>query len=125
MSNEVQLVDGSPRYGTRHDEAPQQTGPAQVVRAEETAAAAGLGLDPLAAAIDRRLASPWADTEDAALQALRAEHPQELAMARELVRLHLGSQRQWHLKAQAVRDQQLAAARRREAPGRSWAFAWD
>ncbi|TWD54071.1 hypothetical protein FB478_103491 [Arthrobacter sp. AG367] len=37
-----------------------------------------------------------------------------------LVRLHLGSQRQWRIKAQAVRDKQLAGiwARRRSA-GRS------
>lgn len=118
MSNEYQLVDGSPRYGTRHEETPQQTGPAQL-RVEETAeAAARLGLDDMAAAIDRRLDSAWADAEDPAVAALRKEHPEELAAARALVKLHLGSQRQWRLKAQAVRDKQLAGTvARRKASG--------
>ncbi|MFE4541498.1 hypothetical protein [Arthrobacter sp. NPDC056727] len=120
MSNEYQLVDGSPRYGTRHDETPQDTGAAQSPRVEETAeAAARLGLDHVAAAIDRRLTSPWAEKEDA-VQALRAQYPEELASARALVRLHLGSQRQWRLKAQAVRDKQLAATmHRRRMSGRA------
>jgi hypothetical protein len=117
MSNEFQLVDGSPRYGMRHDEAQQRTDPAEP-RAEETAeAAARLGLDHLAAAIDRRLTSHWAEKEDTVL-ALRAEHPEELAAARALVKVHLGSQRQWRLKAQAVRDKNLTATmRRRRASG--------
>lgn len=119
VNNKYQLVDGSPRYGARRDEAPQQTGPAQIRRVEEIAeAAARLGLDHLAAAIDRRLTSFWADKEDPLIAALRAEHSEELAAARALVRLHLGSQRQWRLKAQAVRDEHLAATtRRRKASG--------
>jgi hypothetical protein len=79
MSNEYQLVDGG--YGTRHDDAatPQQTRPVQATRVEETAeAAARLGLDHPAAAIDRRLTSSWAEKEGTTLQALRAEHPEEL-----------------------------------------------
>lgn len=120
MSNEYQLVDGSPRYGTRHEETPQQTSPAQL-RVEETAeAAARLGLDDMAAAIDRRLGSAWADAEDPAVDALRTEHPEELAAARALVKLHLGSQRQWRLKAQSVRDKKLAGTlARRKASGRA------
>jgi hypothetical protein len=72
----------------------------------------------MAAAIDRRLASAWADAPDPAVTALRKEHPEELAAARALVKLHLGTQRQWRLKAQAVRDKQLAATvRRRRVSG--------
>ena len=79
---------------------------------------ARLGLDDMAAAIARRLGSAWADTQDGALAALRQDNPEELAAARELVKLHLGSQRQWRLKAQAVRDQQLASlVARRKASG--------
>lgn len=119
MSNGYQLVDGSPRYGTRHEKAPQQTSPAQPVRIEETVeAAARLGLDDMAAAIDRRLDSAWADAPDPAVTALRKENPEELAAARALVKLHLGTQRQWRLKAQAVRDKQLAGiVARRKASG--------
>lgn len=36
------------------------------------------------------------------------DHPEELAAAQVLVKLHLGSQRRWRLRAQAVRDRQLA-----------------
>ncbi|TSE14993.1 hypothetical protein B1A87_002725 [Arthrobacter sp. KBS0703] len=119
MSNEYQLVDGSPRYGARHEGTPQQTSPAQPLRVEETAeAAARLGLNDMAAAIDRRLDSAWADAEDPVVTALRKENPEELAAARALVQLHLGSQRQWRLKAQAVRDKQLAGTvARRKASG--------
>lgn len=121
MSNEYQLVDGSPRYGARHEDAATraQTVPVQAARVEETAeAAARLGLDHLAAAIDRRLSSSWAEKDDTALQSLRDAHPEELAAARALVKLHLGSQRQWRLKAQAIRDKHLAATmRRRKASG--------
>jgi hypothetical protein len=117
MTNEYHLADGSPRYGHRTDASAVQPAPA-TVRAEEAAeGAARLGLDDMAAAIDRRLASAWADAPDPAVTALRAENPEELAAARALVKLHLGSQRQWRLKAQAVRDRQLAGlvARRRAA----------
>lgn len=121
MSNEYHLADGSPRYGHRTEAATEQPAPATTVRAEEAAVgAASLGLDDLAAAIDRRLGSSWADAPDPAVNALREEHPEELAAARELVKLHLGSQRQWRLKAQAVRDKQLAGlVSRRKASGRS------
>lgn len=89
------------------------------VRVEEAAeGAARLGLDEMAAAIDRRLGSAWADTPDLVLSALRQDNPVELAAARELVNLQLGSQRQWRLKAQAVRDQRLARlVARRKASG--------
>jgi hypothetical protein len=120
MSNEYQLVDGTPRYGARHDaDTSQATAPAPAQRAEETAdAAARLGLDHLAAAIDRRLTSSWADQKDPLVEALRTEHPEALAAARALVKLHLGSQRQWRLKAQTIRNTYLAAtAQRRRASG--------
>lgn len=121
MNNEYHLADGSPRYGSRTsvpDGAKPLPGPRSrsVVRAEEAAeGAARLGLDDMAAAIDRRLTSSWADAPDPVVVALRKDHPEELAAARALVTLHLGSQRQWRLKAQAVRDKQLAGtlARRR------------
>lgn len=118
MSNEYQLVDGSPRYGSRTDHT-QQTAQAPALRVEETAeAAARLGLDDMAAAIDCRLTSSWADKEDPLVATLRKDHPEELAAARALVKLHLGSQRQWRLKAQTVRDSRLAAVmRRRRASG--------
>jgi hypothetical protein len=49
---------------------------------------------------------------------LRNAHPFELLAARALVKLHLGSQRQWRRKAQAVRDKHLhATMRRRRAAG--------
>jgi hypothetical protein len=49
---------------------------------------------------------------------LRRGHPEELDAARALVKLHLGSQRQWRLKAQAIRDKHLAATMsRRRATG--------
>lgn len=61
------------------------------------------------------------------MTALRDDHPEELAAARALVKLHLGSQRQWRLKAQAVRDNLLAyvVGRRKAsaAPGQSWPCA--
>jgi hypothetical protein len=46
------------------------------------------------------------------------EHPEELAATPALVQLHLGSQRQWRLKAWAVHDKQLAGTvARRKASG--------
>lgn len=119
MSNEYQLVDGSPRYGRRAEaDAAGQAAPAPAVRVEEAAeSAASLGLDDLAAAIDRRLVSSWADGPDPLVTGMRKEHPEELAAARALVKLHLGTQRQWRLKAQVVRDKHLAPTlhRRRTA----------
>jgi hypothetical protein len=120
MSNEYQLVDGSPRYGSRDENhASRQEPAASRIRVEEPAQEASrLGLDHLAAAIDRRLTSSWADREDPLLAALKKAHPDELKAARDLVTLHLGSQRQWRMKAQAVRDKHLAATmRRRRAAG--------
>lgn len=117
MNSEYHLADGSPRYGHR-TVAPSTFPEAPPVKVEETAlAAARLGLDDLAAAIDRRLTSSWADKADPVVEALRKDHPAELAAARDLVRLHLGTQRQWRLKAQLVRDRHLADTllRRREA----------
>jgi hypothetical protein len=117
MSNEYQLVGGSPRYGSRSDD---HTNSAQTpLRAEEAAeSAARLGLDDMAAAIDRRLNAVWADREDPAVTALRKDHPEELAAAKALVKLHLGTQRQWRLKAQAVRDKHVASVMlRRRASG--------
>lgn len=117
MGNEYHLADGSPRYGHRSEQASTyHSTPAVTVRVEETAeGAARLGLDDLAGAIDRRLGGTWADAPDPVVAALRKNHPAELAAARALVKLHLGSQRQWRLKAQAVRDKQLEGilARRR------------
>ena len=121
MSNEYQLADGSPRYGhrTASASAVQATSPGSAP-AEVAEGAAKLSLDVMAAAIDRRLRSAWADEPDPAVEALRRENPEELAAARALVRLHLGSQRQWRIKAQAVRDKQLAGVwARRRAAGRS------
>jgi hypothetical protein len=121
LSNEYQLVDGSPRYGSRDENhTPQAPAPAgSAIKVEGPAQEASrLGLDHLAAAIDRRLTSSWADRENALVRALREAHPEELKAARDLVRLHLGSQRQWRFKAQAVRDKHLAATmRRRRAAG--------
>ncbi|MFF2245754.1 hypothetical protein ACFVTM_16400 [Arthrobacter sp. NPDC058130] len=120
MSNEYHLADGSPRYGSRNTVPDAEATPTprlkHAARVEETAeAAARLGLDDLAAAIDRRLASSWADGPDSLVSGLRKDHPEELNAARALVKLHWGSQRQWRLKAQVVRDKQLAGtmARRR------------
>lgn len=120
MNHRYNLADGSPRYGTRSVEtgATGQAAPRPTpgVRAEEAAAgAARLGLDEMSAAIDRRPRSSCADAPDPLVAGLRSEHPQELTAARALVKLHLGSQRQWRLKAQEVRDRQLAGvtARRR------------
>lgn len=121
MANEYQLVDGTPRYGTR-------TGPAAVAAASSAPAnrveaaaeaAARLGLDHLAAAIDRRLRSAWADKPDPLITALRTAHPEELLAARALVKLHLGSQRSWLIKAQRLRDRGLEStmARRRASGG--------
>jgi hypothetical protein len=119
MSNQYHLADGTPRYGHRTEASPAGTAPPATVRVEEAAeGAARLGLDDMAAAIDRRLGSDWADAQDQALATLREQNPDELAAARELVKLHLGTQRQWRLKAQAVRDKQLAGlVARRKASG--------
>jgi hypothetical protein len=119
MKNKYELVDGSPRYGSRSENHTQASVPAVFGRVEESVNAASmLGLDHLAAAIDRRLTAPWSDREDPLVAGLRKAHPEELAAARALVRLHLGSQRQWRLKAHAVRDQHLAATiSRRKASG--------
>lgn len=118
LSNEYQLIDGSPRYGSRTTE-PETERPAIKVRVEEPAeAAARLGLDHMAAAIDRRLTSSWADRPNPLVTAMRQAHPEELAAAKAIVTKHLGSQRQWRMKAQAVRDGHLAATmRRRRAAG--------
>lgn len=115
MNNKYELVDGSPRYGSRsEDHSMPETAPVPSVRAEEAAqTAAGLGLDHLAAAIDRRLTRSWSDKEDPLLIGLRKSHPEDLGAARAMVKQHLGSQRQWRLKAQAERDKHLAATRRR------------
>jgi hypothetical protein len=119
MKNEYHLADGSPRYGHRSEENTSQPAPAAGIRVEEAAEeAARLGLDEMAAAIDKRLTSAWADAADASVAALRKQNPEELAAARALVRGHLGSQRQWRMKAQAVRDKQLAGVMsRRKASG--------
>lgn len=120
MSTEYQLIDGSPRYGSRSEtQATAQDPGVARVRVEEAAeGAARLGLDQMAAAINRRLTSSWADRENPAVEALRKEHPEELAAARALVKLHLGSQRQWRLKAEKVRDKHLSGTtRRRRAAG--------
>ncbi|MHC6591530.1 hypothetical protein [Arthrobacter sp. C152] len=129
MSNEYQLADGSPRYGHR-TESPAGEHPAPATAAAPDAAegAVQLSLDALAAAIDRRLTSAWADVPDPAVQSLREHHPEELRAARALVKLHLGSQRQWRLKAQAVRDKRLtgpmarpgASARSRQVLALRW-----
>jgi len=121
MSNEYQLADGSPRYGHRTDSVNSpQAATTFAAPAEVAEGAAKLSLDGMAAAIDRRLRSAWADEPDPAVEALRRDNPEELAAARALVRLHLGSQRQWRIKAQAVRDKQLAGTwTRRRAAGRS------
>jgi hypothetical protein len=118
MSNEYHLADGTPRYGSRTTE-PDAPAARIGARAEEAAqAAARLGLDDMAAAIDHRLASSWADAPDPLVTGLRKDHPEELTAARALVKLHLGSQRQWRMKAQAVRDKQLEPLmRRRRASG--------
>lgn len=123
MSNEYHLADGSPRYGSRTTKPTETATPAPRTRpeprAEEAAqTAARLGLDDMAAAIDRRLGSSWADAPDPLVAGLRSDYPEELTAARALVKLHMGSQRQWRLKAQAVRDKQLEPLmRRRRASG--------
>ncbi|ELT43547.1 hypothetical protein [Arthrobacter nitrophenolicus] len=121
MSNGYNLADGTPRYGRRTGPGQNQQPTAVAPRVEEAAiGAAQLGLDTLAAAIDRRLSSSWADAQDPALMALRNENPEELAAARALVKLHLGSQREWRFKAQAIRDKRLAGMMaRRKASGRA------
>jgi hypothetical protein len=120
MSNEYRLDDGMPRYGSRSEGyTPHETAPAAAVRVEEVPeGAARLGLDEMAAAIYRRLTNSWADRDNPLVAAMRKTHPEELAAARALVKLHLGSQRQWRLKAEAVRNKRLAATmRRRRASG--------
>lgn len=119
MSNEYHLADGSPRYGHRSEPTTDQPATAPGIRVEEAAEeAARLGLDEMAAAIDRRLASAWADKPDISVVTLREQNPEELAAARALVKVHLGTQRQWRMKAQAVRDKQLAGLMaRRKASG--------
>ncbi|MDJ0459915.1 hypothetical protein PUN71_022160 [Arthrobacter sp. NQ7] len=119
MSNEYHLADGSPRYGHRSEPSTDQPAATAGFRVEEAAeGAARLGLDEMAAAIDKRLSSSWADKPDASLAALRDQNPEELAAAKALVKLHLGSQRQWRMKAQAVRDKQLSGLLdRRKASG--------
>lgn len=114
MSNEYRLDDGMPRYGSRSEGyTPHEAAPAAAVRVEEAPeGAARLGLDEMAAAIDRRLTSSWADRDNPLVAAMRKTHPEELAAARALVKLHLGSQRQWRLKAEAVRNKRLAATMR-------------
>lgn len=88
MSNQYQLCDGSPRYGHRAETpAPHQGPPARVEEAVE--GAARLGLDAMAAAINRRLTSAWADKTNPLVAALREDYPEELAAARELALLHL------------------------------------
>lgn len=120
MENQYHLLDGSPRYGTRTGPAePEAAAPVKRNRVEATAeAAARLGLDHLAAAIDRRLRSPWADKADPLVTGLRNDHPDELLAARALVKLTLGSQRAWLMAAQAVRDRELQSLKaRRNASG--------
>ncbi|GAA2134432.1 hypothetical protein GCM10009825_18050 [Arthrobacter humicola] len=115
MSNEYRLDDGTQRYGSRSNSyTPHEATPAAAVRAEEAAeVAARLGLDEMAAAIDRRLTSSWADTDNYLVVAMRKTHPEELTAARALVKLHLGTQRQWLLKAEAVRNKRLATTMHR------------
>lgn len=117
--NEYHLADGSPRYGHRTETAADQPAAVTSVRVEEAAeGAARLGLDEMAAAIDKRLTSAWADRPDKSVADLREQNPEELAAARALVKVHLGSQRQWRMKAQTVRDKQLAGVTaRRKATG--------
>ena len=119
MSNEHNLV-ASPRYGSRSGAYTSVEAPAPTrVRVEEAAeGAARLGLDHMAAAIDRRLTSSWADTANPLVTALRKAHPVELEAAKTIVKTHLGSQRQWRLKAEKVRNKHLSATmRRRRAAG--------
>jgi hypothetical protein len=109
MSNEYHLADGSPRYGHRTESPADQPAPSANARVEEAAeGAARLGLNEMAAAIDKRLTSAWADSPDTSVAILRKQNPDELAAAKALVKLHLGSQRQWRMKAQSARDKQLS-----------------
>jgi hypothetical protein len=119
IMNEYHLADGSPRYGHRTDQNTCQPAATTALKVEEAAeGAARLGLDEMAAAIDRRLTSAWAETPDKSVAILREQNPEELAAARALVKVHLGNQRQWRMKAQAVRDKQLAGVTaRRKASG--------
>ncbi|GGJ12449.1 hypothetical protein [Paenarthrobacter histidinolovorans] len=121
MRNDYHLPDGSPRYGNRTETIGERYPTSTVkIRVEEAAqGAARLSLDDMAAAIDRRLESAWADVTDPSVAELRQDNPEELAEARAIVSEHLGTQRQWRLKAQGIRDKRLAATigRRRASGG--------
>lgn len=119
MSNDYHLSDGSPRYGNREEASGELSLSGAAIRVEEAAeGAARLSLDDMTAAIDRRLESAWSEVPDPSVTALRKEYPEELAAARALVNVHLGTQRQWRLKAQGIRDKRLAATTgRRRASG--------
>jgi hypothetical protein len=118
MSKEYQLVDGSPRYGSLRvlHRRTGLTNPPGSGRANSGGSCAPR-TGRYGAAIDQRLSSSWVGKEDSLVAGLRTAHPAELAAARALVQLHLGSQRQWRPKAQAVRDRHLAnTMRRRRQP---------
>ncbi|MEZ2388851.1 hypothetical protein AB6813_04770 [bacterium RCC_150] len=116
---QYRLADGSPRYGIRRNAAPSRKVSSLPGNAGDIGReAARLSLDHLEAAINHRLSSAWADQEDPLLVEFRNEHPEELKAARALVHEHLGSNRSWLRKAQAVRDRRLTSlARRRKASG--------
>lgn len=126
----VGLANGSPRYGVRTEEGAESDriggtpaiaiGPEQVVRQ-----ASRLGLHHLAAAIDHRLTRTWADEDDPLVAQLRAEHPETLKEAGDLVKSGLGSNMKWLKAVQNVHDSVLSpVTERRRRAGKIRSATW-
>ncbi|WP_155852653.1 hypothetical protein [Arthrobacter sp. H14] len=130
MGTSVGLSQGSPRYGIRTDEGTGSdriggtpaiaVGPEHVVRQ-----ASRLGLHHLAAAIDHRLTRTWADEDDPLTVRLRAEHPETLKEAAELVKSGLGTNMKWLKAVQDVHDSMLSpVTERRKRSGKIRSATW-
>ncbi|GAB3525472.1 hypothetical protein [Arthrobacter monumenti] len=123
-------ANGSPRYGIRTDEGTGRdaasgtpaitVGPEHVVRQ-----ASRLGLHHLAAAIDHRLTRTWADEDDPLIVRLRAEHPETLTEATDLVKSGLGSNMKWLKTVQNVHESVLSpVTERRKIAGKIRSATW-
>lgn len=87
--------------------------------------AAALDVRHMAAAIDRRLTSEWAEREDPLVTRLQQTYPDDYLAARKQVSDGLGGNARWLARAQSAYHQRLApASARRKASGKLKSVSW-
>lgn len=106
-----------PQYGVRTGQTPvpgSGQGAGQIIRE-----AAALDVRHLAAAIDRRLTSEWADGDNPLLSRLQHTHPNAYQAAKKQVSEVLGNNVRWLARARSAYHQRLApVSARRKTSGK-------